>query len=49
MVAPVMQPASSYSTRTYLPKRDELLLRIVFALPNASSTGSESDTCASTE
>ena len=26
----------------YLPKRDELLLRIVFALPNASSTGDAS-------
>ena len=31
-----------------LPKRDELLLRIVFAFPNASSAGTDIETCSST-
>lgn len=32
----------------YLPKRDELSLRVVFALPNASRTGLVANICRST-
>ena len=42
LLAPTMMPsAPSYCTATYLPKRDELSLRMVLALPKASSTGDE--------
>ena len=37
---PTSRPlASSTATRTHLPKRDELVLRAVVALPSASSSG----------
>ena len=39
MRAPTMLPLGSMRILTNLPKRDELLLRAVLALPNASSTG----------
>ena len=43
LLAPTMMPsAPSYCTATYLPKRDELSLRMVLALPKASSTGDAS-------
>ena len=43
-----MPPCSSYCTDMYLPKRELLSLRIVFALPNASSTGDASRSSDST-
>ena len=39
MRAPTMLPLESMRILTNLPKRDELLLRAVLALPKASSTG----------
>ena len=39
MRAPTTEPAASNSSLTKRPKRDELWLRTVFALPIASSTG----------
>lgn len=39
MRAPEMEPCGEKCTSMNLPKRDELLLRTVFALPNASITG----------
>lgn len=39
MLAPQIEPVASNPMRTNLPKRDELLLRIVWALPNASRIG----------
>ena len=39
MRAPTMLPLGSMRILTNLPKRDELLLRAVLALPKASSTG----------
>mmetsp|Transcript_22074 Transcript_22074/g.70515 ORF Transcript_22074/g.70515 Transcript_22074/m.70515 type:complete len:204 (+) Transcript_22074:617-1228(+) len=47
--APAMQPCSSYCTATYLPKRDELSFRIVFAFPNASRIGDASRSSSSTD
>ena len=45
MQAPDTRPATSKSISTNLPKREELSLRTVFALPNASSRGLDSSTC----
>ena len=39
MKAPAILPSSSNWMSKCLPKRDELLLRIVFAFPIASITG----------
>jgi len=39
MAAALMRWRSSKKSWMYLPKRDELLLRMVFALPNASKIG----------
>jgi hypothetical protein len=44
MAAPLMLPAELKLISTYLPKREELLLRTVLALPNASSSGLDSST-----
>ena len=50
MYAPEILPEPSKCTVTSLPKRDELSLRSVFALPKASSTGLEctSSSCSET-
>lgn len=48
MAAPEMRPSESNCICAYLPKRDELSLRTVLALPNASSSGLDSSTCCST-
>ena len=40
-----MRESPSKLTSISLPKRDELLLRTVFALPNASRIGLASSTC----
>ena len=45
MEAPATRPAPSKSISTNLPKREELSLREVLALPNASSSGLDSSTC----
>ena len=39
MLAPAMAPDGEKKMRTNFPKRDELLLRIVCALPNDSRIG----------
>jgi hypothetical protein len=46
MDAPATRPVASKSISTNLPKREELSLRLVLALPNASSSGLDSSTCA---
>ncbi len=45
MKAPQMRPVTSKRSCTNLPKREELSLRLVLALPNASSSGLDSRTC----
>ena len=45
MAAPVTRPAGSNEISTNLPKREELSLREVLALPKASSKGLDSSTC----
>ena len=48
MVAPLNLPEDVKRISIYLPKREELSLRMVRALPNASRIGLESRTCCST-
>jgi hypothetical protein len=43
--APEMRPSLLNWISTNLPNRDELSLRTVLALPNASSSGFDSSTC----
>ena len=45
MLAPDTRPAPSKSISTNFPKREELSLRTVLALPKASSRGLDSSTC----
>ena len=45
----MMSESESYWTATYLPKRLELSLRMVLALPKASRTGDASRSRTSTE
>ena len=45
MLAPDTRPAPSKSISTNFPKREELSLRTVLALPKASSRGFDSRTC----
>ena len=45
MLAPQMRPETSKRSSTNLPKREELSLRLVLALPKASSSGFDSSTC----
>ena len=47
MAAPLTRPLTSNSICVNLPKREELSLRTVLALPNASRRGLDSRTCAS--
>lgn len=44
MLAPQMRPDTSKRSSTNLPKREELSLRDVLALPKASSSGLDSNT-----
>ena len=44
MLAPQMRPETSNRSSTNFPKREELSLRLVLALPNASSSGFDSST-----
>ena len=46
--APEMRPAAENWISTNLPKREELSLRTVLALPKASRSGLDSRTCCST-
>ena len=45
MAAPVTRPAGSNEISVNFPKREELSLREVLALPKASSKGLDSSTC----